>query len=103
MTKNRRLRNYQSLRLPLLRRRCAFIFLALTCALILLCQSAAWGQKKQSSPERTTKAATVRAVPDEIMLRIMRDRKAQNVEVALPDPRQRERERRQAQRDGREA
>lgn len=40
---------------------------------------------------------------EKLMLRIMRDRKAQNVEVALPEPRQRERERRQARRDEREA
>jgi predicted metalloprotease with PDZ domain len=36
---------------------------------------------------------------EKLTLRIMRDRKAQNVEVTLPEPQRRERERRQAQRD----
>ncbi len=40
---------------------------------------------------------------EKLTLRIMRDRKAQNVEVQLPEPQRRERERRQARRDEREA
>lgn len=40
---------------------------------------------------------------EKLTLRIMRDRKAQNVEVALPEPQRRERERRQARRDEQDA
>jgi C-terminal processing protease CtpA/Prc len=40
---------------------------------------------------------------EKLTLRIMRDRKAQNVEVTLPEPQRRERDRRKARRDEREA
>jgi cyclophilin family peptidyl-prolyl cis-trans isomerase/HEAT repeat protein len=72
MTKNRRLKNHRSLRLPSVRCRRALILPALACALVLLWQSAAAGQKKQQPPERAAKAMAARAIPDEVMLRILR-------------------------------
>jgi cyclophilin family peptidyl-prolyl cis-trans isomerase len=73
MIKKRRLKNHQSSRLLFLRSSRALVFTVLACALLLLWQSAARGQKKQAPQERSAKAApAVRAVSDEIMLRIMR-------------------------------
>ncbi len=73
MTTNRRLKNHRSRRLPSLRWSRALILPALASALVLLWQSAAAGQKKQQQqPERAAKAMAARAIPDEVMLRIMR-------------------------------
>jgi cyclophilin family peptidyl-prolyl cis-trans isomerase len=76
MIKSYRLKNLAGLLLASTRSRILFLPM-LTCVLLLFWQSEASGQKKQSStPERSTqKAATPSAraaIPDEIMLRIMR-------------------------------
>ena len=71
MIKNRHLKISPGRRLTLPHKR-VVILPALAIALVFFWQSAAQGQKKQAPPERTAKAAPVRAVADEIMLRIMR-------------------------------
>jgi cyclophilin family peptidyl-prolyl cis-trans isomerase/HEAT repeat protein len=73
MIKNRRLKNHRSLRLPSACRSQAFIIATLACALLLFWQNDAAGQKKQQSPERAAKASTTpRAIPSEVLLRIVR-------------------------------
>jgi cyclophilin family peptidyl-prolyl cis-trans isomerase len=75
MIKNRRLKNLSGLSLPSLCGSDApFLPMLITCALLLFWQSEAHGQRKQSTPERSSaKAAPARAaIPDELMLRIMR-------------------------------
>ncbi|HEX7999832.1 MAG TPA: peptidylprolyl isomerase [Pyrinomonadaceae bacterium] len=73
MIKNRRLKNHRSRRLPSVCRSQAFIIATLACALVLFWQSDAVAQKKQQSPERASKGATTtRAIPSEVLLRIVR-------------------------------
>lgn len=71
MIKIRHLKNRPRLRLLSLHSR-AVVLLVLACVWALCWQSAAEGQRKQQSPERQARAAAVRAIPDEVLLRIMR-------------------------------
>jgi cyclophilin family peptidyl-prolyl cis-trans isomerase/HEAT repeat protein len=74
MTKNHCQKNYRNTASSSVRRHRAFILPMLACAVSLVWQSAALGQKKQPPPESAAKAtaAATRAIPDEVSLRIMR-------------------------------